>query len=81
MKKVQAANSQNANILCKQKEMKPESEIQIRIINQGLLRNNVNTREDNQDSGTKVFSMATIIVVLILAIKLQIVLLILELCN
>ena len=80
MKKVQEANNQNANILCKQKEMKqvPESEIQIRIINQGLLRNKVNKREDNQDSGTKFFSMVTIIGVLILAIKLQNVHLILE---
>ena len=72
MKKVQATNSENANILCKQKEMKqvPKSKIQIRIINQGLLRNKVNKREDNQDSGTKVFSMVTVIVVLILATKL-----------
>ena len=57
MNKVQATNSQNANMLSKQKEMKqvPTSEIQIRTINQGLLRNKVNKREDNQDSGTKVF--------------------------
>ena len=83
MNKVQATNSQNANILCKQKEMKqlPELEIQIKIINQGLLRNKVNKREDNQDSGTKVFSMVIVIVVLILATKLQTVHLILEICN
>ena len=83
MKKVQVTNSQNANILRNQKEMKqvPESKIQIRIINQGLLRNKVNKREDNQDSDTKVFSMVTVIVVLILATKLQTVHLILEICN
>ena len=81
--KVQVANSQNANILCKHKEMKqvPESEIQIRIINQGLLKNIVNKREDHQDSGTKFFSMVTVIVVLILTTKLQTVHLILEICN
>ena len=73
MKKVQATNNQNENILCKQKEMKQvlESEIQIKIINQVLLRNKVNKREDNQDSGTKVFSMVTVIVVIILATKVQ----------
>ena len=59
----------------------PESEIQIRIINQGFIRNKVNKREDNQDSGTKVFSMVTVIVVLILVTKLQILHLILEICN
>ena len=79
MKKVQAANSQNANILCKQKEMKqvPELEIHIRIINQGFLRNKVNRREDFQDPGTKIFSMVNVIVVLILVTKMQIVHLIL----
>ena len=80
MKKVQATNSQNVNISCKQKEMKqvPESKIQIRIINQRLLRNKVNKREDLQDSSTKFFSMVTIIVALILVTKLQTVHLILE---
>ena len=49
MKKVQAAKNQNANILCKEKEMKkvPESETHIKTINHGLLRNKVNKREDN----------------------------------
>ena len=72
MNKVQAANSQNVNILCKQNKMKQvlEPKIHIRIINQGLLRNKVNKREDNQDSGTKVFSIVIVIVVLILATKL-----------
>ena len=59
----------------------PESEIHIRIINQGLLRSIVNKREDHQDSGTKFFSMVTIIVVLILATKMQTMHLILEICN
>ena len=59
----------------------PESKIQIRIINQGLLSNKVNKREDNQDSGTKVFSMVTVIVVLILVTNMQTVHLILEICN
>ena len=85
MKKVQAANSQNTNISCKQKEMKmkqvPESGIHIRNINQALLRNKVNKKEDNQDSDTKIFSLVTFIVVLILVTKLQIVHLILEVCN
>ena len=83
MKKVQVANIQNVNILCKQKEMKqvPESEIQIRIINKGLLRNKVNKREDNQDSGTNFFSMVTAIVFLILATNMQTVHLIFEICN
>ena len=83
MKKVHATISQNVNILCKHKKMKqvPELEIQIRIINQGLLRNKVNKREDNQDSGTKVFSIVIVIFVLILATKLQTVHLILEICN
>ena len=73
MKKVQAKNSQNANILCKQKEMNqvPQSEIHIRIINQGLLRNIVNTRVDHQDLGTKFFSMVTVIIALTLVTKLQ----------
>ena len=57
MKKGQEENGHNVNILCKQKEMKQvqESEIHIIIINQGLLKNKVNKREDNQDSGTKFF--------------------------
>ena len=59
----------------------PTSEIQIRIINQGLLRNKVNKREDNQDSGTKFFSMVIVIVALILSTKLQTMHLILEICN
>ena len=80
MKKVHVAISQNANILCKQKEMKqiPKSETRIKIINQGLLRNKVNKKEDNQNSGAKFFSMVTVIVVLILVTKLQIVHLILK---
>ena len=80
---VQAINNQNANILCKQKEMKqvPESETHIRIINQGLLRNKVNKKEDNQDSSTNFLSMVTVIVVLILATKMQSMHLILEICN
>ena len=80
MKKVHASISQNQNILCKQKEMKqvPKSKIQIRIINQGLVKNKVNKREDNQDSGTKVFSMVSVIFVLFLATKLQTMHLILE---
>ena len=78
MKKVQAVNSHDANILCKQKEMKqvPESEIQIRII-----RNKVNKREDKQDLGTKFFSMVTVIVFLIFSTKLQTLHLIFEICN
>ena len=59
----------------------PESEIQMRIIKQGLLRNIFNKREELQDSGTKLFSMVTFIVALILVTKLQTVHLILEICN
>ena len=81
MKKLQAENRKNTNISCKQKEMKmkqvPESGIRIRSINQALLRNKVNKKEDSQDSVTKIFSMVIVIVVLILVTKLQIVHLIL----
>ena len=58
----------------------PKSGIQIRNINQALLRNKVNKKEDSQDLDS-IFSMVTIIVVLILVTKLQIVHLILEVCN
>ena len=72
-------------MLCRQKEMKmkqvPESRIHIRNINQALLRIKVNKNKDNQDSVMNFFSMVTIIVVLILVTKLQIVHLNLEVCN
>ena len=84
-KKLDETNSQNTNIHCKQKETKmkqvPESGIQIRNINQALLRNKANRKEDNHSSYTNFFSMVTIIVVLILATKMQSVHLILEICN
>ena len=85
MNNIQEANSQNTNISCKQKEMKLkqvlESRIQVRNINQLFLKNKVNKKEDNQDSCTKFFSMVIVIVVLFFVAKLQVVHLILEVCN
>ena len=60
-------------------KMKQASGLGIRKINQDLIRNKDKKirgsqfQKGNQDSGAKVCSMAIVIVVLILAIKLQIV--------